>query len=346
VLDQRPRIPLAAAALVALAVLAGACASATPAPAGTAAPTPPRAAAPSPASPAPAPSPSPSPAAAAVPDLPVTVTDASGAEVTVTDVGRIVSLTGSATEVIAALGLFDNLVGVDASAVFPPEAARLPQIGYQRALAAEGILGLDPTLVIGTDEAGPPEVIEQLRGSGVPTVIVTVDESLAAPAAKIRAIAGALGVPAAGQELARRVDAEIAEAAELAASAGPGPRTAFVYYRGPETILLGGAGSVSQTMIEAAGAVDAGAESGVVGTVPLTPEALVAAAPEVLLFPQRGLEAAGGPQGALALPGVGQTPAGQAGRIVGIDDQALLGLGPRTGAALRELVGALREGAP
>jgi iron complex transport system substrate-binding protein len=278
------------------------------------------------------------------PALPVTVTDASGAEVTVSDVGRIVSLTGSATEVVDALGLFDNLAGVDQSAIYPPEAAELPQIGYQRALAAEGILALEPTLILGTAEAGPPEVIEQLRGSGVPTVILGFDESLDTPAAKIRAIAEVLGVPEEGERVAAETERQIAEALEGAEAAGPGPRTAFVYYRGPETILLGGAGTVSETMIEAAGGVDAGAESGVQGTVPLTPEALAAAAPEVLVFPSRGLEAAGGVEGALGLPGVAQTPAGQSGRIVAIDDQALLGLGPRTGAALAELVEGLHGG--
>lgn len=180
--------------------------------------------------------------------LPVTVTDMSGAEVTVADVSQIVSLTGSATGVIDSLGLFDNLVGVDQSAVWPPKAAQLSQIGYQRALAAEGVLALEPTLIIGADEAGPPEVIEQLRGSGVPTEIFAFDETLETPAATAQAMAE-----------------------------GAGPRTAFVYYRGPETILLGGAGAVSQTMIEAAGGVDAGADSGVQGTVSLTTEALTAA---------------------------------------------------------------------
>jgi iron complex transport system substrate-binding protein len=80
----------------------------------------------------------------------------SGAEVTVADVSRIVSLTGSTAEVIYALGLFGNLVGADLSAIWPPEARQLPQIGYQRALAAEGILALEPTVIIGTDDAGHP----------------------------------------------------------------------------------------------------------------------------------------------------------------------------------------------
>jgi iron complex transport system substrate-binding protein len=285
------------------------------------------------------------PATPPQPRLPVTVTDARGEDVTVTDVSRIVSLTGSTTEVIYTLGLFDNLVGVDLSAIWPPEASRIARIGYQRALGAEGILALEPTVIIGTDEAGPPEVLEQLRGSGVPTVILGFDDSLDTPAAKARAVAQALGVPEEGERVAEGVERDIAAAVDRARQASGAPRTAFVYYRGPETILLGGRGTVSQTMIEAAGGIDAGADSGLEGTVPLTPEALAAAQPEVLLFPQRGLDAAGGPEGALSLPGVAQTPAGRDGRIIGIDDQALLGLGPRTGLALAELVDRLHADA-
>lgn len=257
-------------------------------------------------SPAPEPSPTESPSALVEPGLPAVVTDASGAQVTVSDVSRIVSLTGSTTEVIHTLGLFDNLAGVDLSATWPPEARQLPQIGYQRALA---------------------------------------EETLETPAAKVRAIAEALGVPDAGERVAQAVDREIAEARELGENAEGAPRTAFIYYRGPETIFLGGRGAVSQTMIEAAGGIDAGAESGIEGTVPLTPEALAAAQPDILLFPQLGLDEAGGVDGALGLPGVAQTPAAQNRRIIGIDDQALLGLGPRTGSAPRELVEALHAGA-
>jgi iron complex transport system substrate-binding protein len=58
----------------------------------------------------------------------------------------------------------------------------------------------------------------------------------------------------------------------------------------------------------------------------------------VLLLLSAGLASVGGEAGLLKLPGVAQTPAGANKRIVALDDQYLLGLGPRTGAALAELV--------
>ncbi len=273
--------------------------------------------------------------------LPVTVTDAEGNEVTIEDTSRIVSLTGTTTEIIHALGLLDEVVAVDTSSIFPEDASDLPDVGYQRALNAEGIIGMDPTLVIGTDAAGPPEVIDQLRDTGIPTVRFSHEDSLDTPPQRIRDIATALGVPDRGEELAAEVEAAIAAAVGRAQEQATDPRAAFIYFRGPETMLLGGAGSVSQLMLEAAGAVDAGADVGVQGTVPLTPEALADAAPEVIVVPAASLGPAGGVEGILELPGVAQTPAGQAGRVIAVDDGALLGLGPRTAEALHALISQL-----
>lgn len=270
--------------------------------------------------------------------LPVTLTDADGNEVTIEDTRRIVSLTGTTTEIIHALGLLDQVVAVDTSSIYPEQATELPDVGYQRALNAEGIIAMEPTLVLGTEAAGPPEVIAQLRDTGIPTLRLAHEDSLDTPPERIRDLATALGVPERGEKLASEVEAAITAAVERAAEQPNQPRAAFIYLRGPETILLGGAGSVSQVMLEAAGAIDAGAEAGIEGIVPLTPEALADAAPEVIVVPAASLGPAGGIDGILALPGVAQTPAGEAGRVVAVDDGALLGLGPRTAEALQALI--------
>ena len=104
--------------------------------------------------------------------LPAQITDALGNQVTVTDISRIVVINGDVTEVVFALGLGENVVAVDTSATHPAEVTNLPQVGYQRRLSAEGVLSMDPTVVIGNTNAGPPEVIEQIRATGVPVVIL------------------------------------------------------------------------------------------------------------------------------------------------------------------------------
>lgn len=279
--------------------------------------------------------------AASAPRLPVTVTDNRGKAVTVTDASRIISLNGDITEIVFALGLGDNVVATDISASFPPAAAALPKVGYQRQLNAEGIVAQRPSVVIGDASAGPPAVIDQLEATGTPVVVIDDAKTLKAPGAKIRAVADALGVGQAGATLADTVDAEIARATARAAGVTTRPRVAFLYVRGANAQLIGGRGSGADAMIAGAGGLDAGTAAGLSDFVPLTPESLVAAAPEVLLVLRHGLESVGGIDGLLSLPGVAQTPAGRDRRVLAYDDLYLLGLGPRTGAALSELIDGL-----
>jgi iron complex transport system substrate-binding protein len=273
------------------------------------------------------------------PVLPARVTDGQGKQVTVRDVSRIVSLNGDITETIVTLGLAKNLAGVDISATYPEKlVAGMQKIGYQRTLAAEGILSLRPSLVIGTPTAGPASTIEQLRSAGVPVLIIPEYKDLDAGARKLRAVGRALGVPKRGEKLARQVETQIALAKREVARAATKPKVAFLYVRGTQVQQIGGVGSGADAMIEAAGGVDVGRSIGVQGFKQLTAESLVAAQPDVLLLLSAGLQSVGGVDGLLRLPGVAQTPAGRNRRVIAYDDLMLLGLGPRTGKALRLLI--------
>ena len=274
--------------------------------------------------------------------LPVTVTDASGEEVTVTDISRIVSLNGDFTEIIYALGLEENLIAVDTSATYPPEALELPKVGYQRSLSSEGILAMEPTLVIGGTAAGPPETLDQIREAGVTVAILETEPTIAGSAKKIRDIATALGVPEKGEELATQLEADVEEAKALAAQAeGDAPTAIFVYIRGLDTLLIAGNGDLSADLFEAAGAISGGVEAGFNGFVPMTAEALVTTAPDFIVAFESGLESVGGIDGLLEVPGVAQTPAGENRAIITFDGLFFAGGGPRTGEALMQLVLAL-----
>jgi iron complex transport system substrate-binding protein len=273
--------------------------------------------------------------------LPVTVQDKDGRSVTITDVSRTIALTGDVAEIIWALGMSPNVIATDTSVTYPPEAQKAPKIGYMRSLAAEGILAQKPTLLIGGESAGPPEVLEQLRGAGIPVVIVASPTTLDAPGRKIRAVAAAMGVPAEGERLATKTQSEIDAARALAAKATSKPRVMFLNVRGNQVQQISGRGAPAQSVIEAAGGIDAGADAGVNGYKSITPEALVTGQPDFYLLFSLGLNSVGGVDGLLKIPGVDQTPAGQSRRVLNYEDQYLLGLGPRTGQMLNELVLAL-----
>jgi len=277
-----------------------------------------------------------------------TFVGADGVETTIGDVSRIVSLNGDLTEIIFALGFGDNVVGVDVTTTYPPEAAALNDqgetVGFAQLLAAEAVLRFEPTLVIGDQQVGPPEVIEQLRGAGIPVVILETQVTLDGVETKILQVAEILGAQEEGVELADRVMGEIDAAVELAAADDSDPKIAYVYVRGPQVLLLFGAGMPTQGMIEGAGAVDAGAETGVFGPVALTPEALLAAAPAVIVLPEAGLAALGGIEAFLEIPGVADTPAGQNDAFLAYDEAYFFNLGPRAGQALDEFVRDLYPG--
>ena len=254
---------------------------------------------------------------------------------------RLISLFGDITEIVYALGVEEILVARDASSIYPPEAEDLPNLGFAGGLNAEAILAFEPTLVIGTPMAGPPGVLEQLEQAGVEVLILEELKGLDAPQIKFRIIGDALGLPQRAEALA--LDVEKRLEAVLAAAVTDKPlRVLHVYIRRGGLQLVSGVGNEAQTIIEAAGGIDAGAEAGIVGWQPLTPEALVAADPDVYLVMDRGLAVIGGIEALLAIPGMSETKAGRGPHVISMADLYLLGFGPRLPEAIADLSEFLR----
>ena len=255
----------------------------------------------------------------------------------VADTSRIVSLNGDLTETIYALGAGDRVVGRDLTTTYPPDAEALPDVGLGRNLNAEAVIALDPTLVIGDTQIEPQTAIDQIRAAGIPVVILQAEVSLEGVTRKIANVGDILGLESEAEALAQSVQGEIDDARALAATATSAPRVAYIYVRGPETLLLFGNGMPTHFLIEDANAVDAAGDVGVLFAQDLSAETLVESAPDILVTPTEGFEILGGLDAFLALPGVADTPAGQNGAVLTYDEALLLGMGPRAGEALRLL---------
>jgi iron complex transport system substrate-binding protein len=251
------------------------------------------------------------------------------------DTSRIVTLGGSVTEIVYALGAGDQVVGVDASSVYPAAATETPSVGYFRRLPAEGVLSLDPSLILALEGTGPPSVLDQLRSAGVRVELVPDESSVDGARQKIRQIAGLLGREARADTLIQRMEADLAAARALRGEASSAPRVLFIYARGSGTMSVAGTGTSAEAMIELAGAENA--ITGFEGFKPMSAEAVVGAEPDVLLLLTRGLESIGGVDALLDQPGIGLTPAGENRRIVAMDDLLMLGFGPRLGTAVERL---------
>lgn len=253
---------------------------------------------------------------------------------------RIVSVGGSITETIFALDAGEMLVGTDTSSVYPADAAKLPQVGYQRTLSAEGVISLAPTLVIISRDAGPPTAIEQVKSAGIRVERADGGYSVDETKEKIRRIADLVGSKDKGEAIITKLDADMAAAREAVTQRASIPKVVFIFSRGSGAAQVSGTGTPADAMIKLAGGQNA--VTGFELYKPLTPEAMVAAQPDVILLPSRGLESMGGLDAILAIPGVSDTPAGKNRKIIAIDDVLLLGFTPRLGIGVRELAEKLR----
>ena len=265
------------------------------------------------------------------------IVDSTQNTVTVENPQRIVTVASNVTETVYALGVGDRVVGVDSTSLYPAEAQRLPKIGYFRQINAEGILSLSPDLVIATNSAGPPAVIDQIRDSGVPIAILDSAKSFEGAQRRITQIAALLDKTEKGTALTTTMKTTIKtmEKPEKA------PKVLFIYARGGGSQNVSGTNTAASAIIELAGGVNA--VSDYEGYKPMNAEAIIQASPDYVLFTQRGLESIGGVDAAASLSGIAQTPAGQNKNIIAVDDLLLLGFGPRVSEGAIELSKALQQ---
>ena len=266
----------------------------------------------------------------------VTVTDAEGAEVAIADASRVATLGGVATEIAYALGAQDQVIAVDDSSFYPPEAlAEKPSVGYHRFLAAEPVLAAGPTLILGDDESGPPDVLTQLSDAGITILLLPDPTSVEEATELIRSVGLALGREDAAVDVVSQLETDLAAAESLVAGAADAPRVLF-YFRPPGApSMIAGAGTAAGAMIELAGGENV--YPGFEGYFPMTPEGIAEIAPDVILTTDQTLREVGGLEALLAEPGVAETPAAANGRVVSMEDLYLLGFGPRTGQAVADL---------
>lgn len=284
------------------------------------------------------------------PHLPVTVTDAEGREVEVTDVDRIlaIDISGTIASTVFALGMGENVVGRDSSTTFDgtEDLPVVTKAGHS--LNPEAILELAPTIILTDTTIGPKEVRQQLRDAGIPIVIISDELRLETTGQLITEVATALGIPSRGQELAAQIEGEIdAALTEIApvipADEADRARMLFLYVRGSANVYyIFGKDSGADSLIDAVGGVDVASEIGWEGTKPMTAEALVAAQPDVLVMMTDGLESVGGIDGLIErVPAVAETPAGANRRVIDMADAEVLSFGPRSAEVIRAIARAL-----
>lgn len=250
---------------------------------------------------------------------------------------RIVSVGGNVTEIIYQLDKQSQLVGTDTTSNYPVEASKTKKIGYARALSAEGILSLNPSVVFLTKEAGPAVVLKQLREAGVNIVTLPNEYSVAGAAAKVTAVSEYLKVQEQGQVIINEINDDVQQAKKIIAKKDKSPKILFILSRRSGNLLVSGRDTQADGMIKLVGGINPMQEF--TSYKPLTPEQIAEVMPDVILLMDRHGEAGKNTvvESLKAHPVLKLTPAVQNDKIIAMNGSYLLGFGPRMGKALKDL---------
>lgn len=255
-------------------------------------------------------------------------------------VSRVVSLGNGIAEIMNALNASSILVGRDISST-ETELQDIPIVTAGHQVISEKVIALKPDLVIIDASTGPKSAIDQIRSTGIRVVQTPESWTLGDISKKVMAVGTAIGATAQAQSLVTLINKNT-----TSASVSKPYKVAFLYLRGTSSIyLIGGRGSGADSLIDAVGAVDVGAQTLSRPFNPLTAESLASLNPDVIVVMTKGLQSVGGITGLIKLPGVAQTNAGKNKAVVDVDDSLLLSFGPRTPSLVQVLAQAIEKAA-
>ncbi|WP_082074862.1 heme/hemin ABC transporter substrate-binding protein [Martelella endophytica] len=252
------------------------------------------------------------------------------------DPSRLVTIGGSVTEIVYALGAGDEIVGRDTTSTFPPEANDLPDVGYMRQLSPEGVLSVSPTAIISIEGAGPPETIDVLKKADLDFAEVPEAYSRDGIIEKVKTIGTLIGRKTEAEALAADIAADLDPILAANEARTEKKRAIFILSLRGGKVMGSGTGTAANGVIEAAGLENA------IGDFPgykaLSDEAVIEAAPDIILV-------MGGAAGGHSLsnddmagqPALALTPAVQNGAIYHIDPVGMMNFGPRFADNLKTL---------
>ena len=246
------------------------------------------------------------------------------------DTQRVVIAGGSITEIFYLLGIDDRIVALDITSNYPEEAKELPSVGYVRMLSAEGLLSMNPTIILGEHDMGPPTVIQQVRETGVELRIYPEEKSVQGIIEKIRCVAETMGVSSLAEELINHEFTEKYTAIKQNQDKILKENiSAMVIYsmQGTSPIVCG-TGESGDAFLKLIGAGNA--FSGFEGWKPASAESILANDPDYILITSRLLKRFSSIEELRNHPSLSQTTAAQNDNIIAKDGMAMMGFGPRT----------------
>jgi len=256
-------------------------------------------------------------------------------EVSIDDISRIITIGGSITETTFALGLGKNVVATDVSSNYPEEILKLPRVSYIRSLTAEGILSLNPSLVLASDDAKPKIVIDQLRDAGLNFILIKEGLESSDIISKISDLGFILDRNIQADSIAQSITEKLNEARIIVDDLVKKPKVLFVLsQQTPNSFLVAGSKTEASSIIEFAGGINA--FDNFSGYKPVTSESLIEANPDFILFMSSRGESLSHSLTETSM--INTITAVKKNQIISMDGNFLLGFGPRFGEAVETLL--------
>ncbi|MBO1927058.1 ABC transporter substrate-binding protein [Thiomicrorhabdus sp. 6S2-11] len=250
---------------------------------------------------------------------------------------RIITIDGSLTEIAYALDSKDLIVGRDVTSIYPAEAAKLPNVGYMRQLSAEGILSLNPSLVITTTDAKPQKVFTQLKEAGVKVVQIKNNFTVGGVYHKIREMGKVLDKDVEAEAMIRKIQVQLAETQSKIKSLTGNKVKHAIFTMGMRNgnMMVAGKNTRADEMLRLAGVHNAPADL-ITGYKPLTAESAILYNPSFLITMQQGLQSSGGRESMLNSTAISMTEAGKQKNLI-VMNNSFLNFGPRIGEEILKL---------
>lgn len=244
---------------------------------------------------------------------------------------RVVCLSKQYNEIIYALDAEKDLVAVDLSSVYPKEINKLTKVGYHRALSAEGILAVKPTLIIHDNNIGPDHVVAQLNKLKIPMLAFNSEsKDLKSTCALISEMGKYFHKEKEAKKINEKLTKELNEAIASGKKHKEKPSVLIIHYgQARNHYLIVTNKSTAAKMVNWAGGKLA--VNGDRGMKQLSAEAIAASDPDVILMTDFGYDRLGSLDKIKELPGVGATKAAKNNKIYRVNEYDLIYLGPRTG---------------
>ena len=237
---------------------------------------------------------------------------------------------GSITEIIYFLNEEEKLVAVDITSNYPEKATELPSIGYVRTLSTEGVLSLDPNLILGEEDMGPPLVIDQIKSTGVDLRVIEEDYTLDSIIGKILCVGEILGVK---EKATKLINSELQKNIDnlidtKLAGVNKNKKVMIILGMDGTSPMVAGLQTSGNGFIGMIGASNI--MSSFEGWKPVSAESILVQNPDLIIITNRGLNNFGTIEKLAQHPSLAFTNAAQNLNILAIDGMSLLGFGPRT----------------